>query len=307
MLFTRMAEDSKAAVIAAIAGNTAVAISKFIAAVFSGSSAMLSEAIHSLVDTGNGGLLLYGIKSSRRPPDPEHPFGHGHELYFWTLLVGILIFGLGGGMSIVNGVSRVFEPEPVGDAFWDYAVLASAAVFEGMSWYFGWKAFRAERAGRGIIETIRRSKDPTSFSVVLEDSAALLGLALAFIGIFLSRSLELAWIDGAASVLIGTLLCAVAIVMVSESKGLLVGEGVEKRTLECIRKIASADPAVEHVGRLLTMYLAPDDVMLVIEIRFHSTTTAANIRRAAVRLKASIRAKYPRIHRIFFDPETICD
>jgi cation diffusion facilitator family transporter len=280
-----MANESRAAVIAAIIGNVGVAVSKFVAAAFSGSSAMLSEAIHSLVDTGNGGLILYGMKSSRRPPDADHPFGHGHELYFWTLIVGILIFGLGGGMSIVAGVTHVLDPEPAGDPFWNYAVLASAALFEGVSWYFGWKAFRTERAGRGIIETIRRTKDPTSFSVLLEDSAALLGLALAFLGIFLSRALQLPWIDGTASVLIGALLCVAAMVMVSESKGLLVGEGVEKRTLEVIRAIVTTDPAVEHVGRLLTVYLGPEDVMLAIEIRFHSTTTALDIRRAASRLK----------------------
>jgi cation diffusion facilitator family transporter len=302
-----MAQESKAAVIAATLGNIAVAASKFIAAAFSGSSAMLSEAIHSLVDTGNSILLLYGMKSSRRPPDVDHPFGFGHELYFWTLIVGILVFGLGGGMSIVTGFNHIREPEPVGDAFWNYVVLAAAAVFEGTSWWFGWKAFSAERAGRGIIDTIRRTKDPTSFSVLLEDSAALVGLALAFLGIFLSRSLGLAWIDGAASVLIGVLLCLAGIVMVSESKDLLVGEGVEKGTLRAIRAITRADPAVEHVGRLLTVYLGPKDVMLAMEIRFHSTTTAADIRRAAARLKQAIRVKYPSIHRIFFDAGSICE
>jgi cation diffusion facilitator family transporter len=303
----RMSEESKVAVIAAIAANIAIAVSKFIAAAFSGSAAMLSEAIHSLVDSGNGGLMIYGMKRSHLPADDEHPFGHGHELYFWMLIVGMLIFGVGGGMSIVTGFKHILDPEPTGDPGWNYAVLLSAALFEGTSWYFGWKAFRIERRGRGIVETIRRTKDPTSFSVLLEDSAALLGLAIAFIGVFLGHSSGMAWIDGAASLIIGTLLCGVAIVMVSECKGLLVGEGVEKSTIKGIRLIALVDPAVEHVGRLLTMYLGPHEVMLAIEVRFRSTTTVIDIRQAMARLKQAIQGKYPKIRRIFFDAQSICE
>src|SRR5580765_5256373 len=158
-----MAAESRKSVIAAIAGNLAIAVSKFAAAAFTGSSAMLSEAIHSLVDTVNGGLLLYGMHRSKVPADDDHPFGHGHELYFWSLIVGVLIFGLGGGMSIVTGWLHVVEPADLGDPMWSYVVLASAAVFEGTSWWFGLKAFRAEQRGRGVVETIVGSKDPTSF------------------------------------------------------------------------------------------------------------------------------------------------
>src|SRR4051812_27240296 len=165
-----MAGETRQAVIAAIAGNVLIAAAKFVAAALSGSAAMLSEAFHSLVDTGNDVLMLYGMRVSRRAPDMEHPFGYGHELYFWTLVVGILFFALGGGMSIVTGVMHIAQAKPPEDVGWGYAVIAAAMLFEGGSWWYGLKAFRAERRGRGIVETIRASKDPTRFSVLLEDS-----------------------------------------------------------------------------------------------------------------------------------------
>ena len=295
-----MAGESRTAVIAAIVGNLAIAVSKGIAAAFSGSAAMFSEAIHSLVDTGNGALLLYGMKRSKLPADPEHPFGHGHELYFWTLIVAVLIFGLGGGMSIVTGWRHIRNPEPVEDLFWSYVVLGVATAFESVSWYFGWKAFRKEMRGRGILETIVGSKDPTTFSVILEDSAALLGLVFAFIGIWAGSRFGLPWMDGAASILIGLLLCSVAVLMVNESRKLLVGEGVEKATLQEIRRMASADPEVAEIGRLFTMYLGPEEVMLVMEIRLKPNPTS-DVRGAVIRIKRAIQAKYPKINRISFD------
>jgi cation diffusion facilitator family transporter len=296
-----VAAESRAAVIAAIVGNLAIAVSKAVVAFVTGSSAMLSEAIHSVVDTGNGALLLYGMRRSKRPPDPAHPFGHGHELYFWALIVGVLVFGLGGGMSIVNGVRHVLEPVEITDAGWSYAVLGVAAIFESVSWWFGWRAFRGERRGRGIVETIERSKDPTTFAVLLEDSAALLGLVFAFVGVAASEFFGMPWVDGAASILIGLLLCAAAGVMMNESRKLLVGEGMERATLETIRQVATADPAVAHVGRLLTLYLGPEEVMLVIELNFHDEISIAELREAMARLKGAIRAKYPRIQRVFYD------
>src|SRR5205823_3114267 len=172
-----MAEESRKAVVAALAGDLAITVLKFMAAAFSGSSAMLAESIHSLIDTGNSALMLYGVHASRKPPDIDHPFGYGHELYFWTLLVGMIVFGLGGGMSVVSGVFHILNPRMPDNVGLSYGVIAFAAVFEGASWYFGFKAFRTERRGRGIVETIQRTKDPTSFSVLLEDSAALAGLA----------------------------------------------------------------------------------------------------------------------------------
>jgi cation diffusion facilitator family transporter len=293
-----MANESTTAVIAAIVGNLAIAVSKGVAAAFSGSSAMLSEAIHSLVDTGNGALLLLGKQRSTLPPDRDHPFGYGHELYFWTLIVAVLIFGLGGGMSIVNGARHIANPEPPANLAWSYGVLAFAAVFESISWVFGWRAFRKERRGRGVMETIVGSKDPTTFSVVLEDSAALLGLVFAFVGIWAGSALGLPWMDGAASILIGLLLCAVAVLMVNESRKLLVGEGVDRRVLDEIRRMTADDPAVQSVGKLFTMYLGPDEVMLVIEIRFQRES---DVRSAALGVKHRIQQKYPKIRRVSFD------
>jgi cation diffusion facilitator family transporter len=299
-----MAAESRTAVIAAIAGNLAIAVSKLGVALLSGSAAMFSEAIHSLVDTGNGGLLLYGMHRSKLPADDAHPFGHGHELYFWSLIVGVLIFGLGGGMSIVSGVRHVIEPVEIADAKWSYAVLAIAALFEGTTWYFGWKALDRESRGRGVVETIERSKDPTSFSVVLEDSAALLGIAVAFIGIFAATTWGVRWVDGAASIAIGVLLCLVAMVMVNESRKLIVGEGMEPATLADLRGIVAADPGVERLEFLRTLYLGPEEVMLVITLHF-KPGSIDEVRASIRRMNEKIQGKYPRIRRIYLEASSL--
>lgn len=300
-----MAQEAKTAVVAAILGNLAIATTKFFAAAFSGSSAMLSEAIHSLVDTGNGGLILLGLRNSRKPPDKEHPFGHGRELYFWTLMVGVLIFGVGGGMSVYEGLTHLSHPKLIEDAKWSYIVLALSFVFESTSWYFGWKAFSKERRGRGVIEVIHSTKDPTSFSVLLEDSAALLGLVIAALGIFLSQSFKQPYFDGAASIVIGLLLCGIATVMVYESRGLLIGEGVDHKTLQELRAIVTGDNDVAHVQHLHTIYQGPRTVLLVIELRFHDSISAVDIRKAVRRLEDKIQERYPEIKYVFFGAETI--
>jgi cation diffusion facilitator family transporter len=300
-----MARESTTAVIAAIVGNLAISVAKFIVAALSGSAAMLSEAIHSLVDTGNDGLMLYGINRSAKVPDADHPFGYGHELYFWTLVVGVLIFGLGGGMSIVTGVLHVVSGTLPEASVWNYAVLALAFVFEGISWFFGLRAFRKEQSGRGVVETIMVSKDPTTFAVLLEDSAALAGLALAFCGIYFSTRLQIPWLDGGSSIAIGILLCAIALVMVYESKSLLVGEGVSRKTAQDLRTLIAGDPAVERVGKLATMYLGPEDVMLAVEIRFHSDNSLEDIRCAIARITQAIRERQPRVRHVFLDALSI--
>jgi cation diffusion facilitator family transporter len=297
---------SRKAVIAAIAGNLAIAACKFVAAAATGSAAMLSEAVHSLVDGGNGGLLLYGMHRSKKAPDERHPFGHGHELYFWAVVVGMLIFGLGGALSIFQGWLQVVHPETIAEPKWNYVVLTIAAVFEAITWYFGWKAFSKDRRGRGVLEAIVRSKDPTSFSVLVEDTAALLGIAFAFLGVWGSTRWGLPWADGAASILIGVLLCAVAALLVNESRKLLVGEGVERATLARVRTMVEADEAVERIGRVLSMYLGPDEVLAVIEVRFHSSESH-DIRAAVERIKGAIQAEFPKISRISFDTAALFD
>jgi cation diffusion facilitator family transporter len=297
--------ESTTAIVAAICGNLAIAVSKFVAAGFTGSAAMLSEAIHSVVDTGNGGLLLLGVHKSRKPPDFDHPFGHGRELYFWTLIVAILVFAVGGGMSAYEGITHLSHPVVISNPAWSYSVLAFAFVFEGTSWLFGWKAFSKEKGSKGVLETIHKSKDPTSFSVLLEDSAALLGLIFAFLGIFLGRQLGLPYLDGAASIVIGLLLCMVAVLMVYESKGLLIGEGLDRESLKSVRALVEADRSVERVQNLHTLYLGPHEVLLTIELRFISTISALEVRESVGRLRAAIRAKHPDTTRIFFGAASI--
>jgi cation diffusion facilitator family transporter len=300
-----VASESRRAILAAIAGNLAIAVTKFVAAAFTGSAAMLSEAIHSVVDTGNGGLMLLGVYRSRRPPDFDHPFGHGRELYFWTLIVAVLIFAVGGGMSIYEGITHIRHPAPSENRGWSYAVLGFAAVFEGTSWFFGWKAFNADRGGRGVLEAIHVSKDPTSFSVLLEDSAALAGLLVAFAGIFAGGRLGMPRLDGVASVVIGLLLCAVAVVMVYESKGLLVGEGLDRDSLRELRALVESDPAVESVQHLYTVYQGAHEVLLAVELHFRVTLSALEVRRAVARLKAGIKARHPDVARIYFGAESL--
>jgi cation diffusion facilitator family transporter len=300
-----VAQDGKTAVVAAIFGNFAIATTKFFAAAISGSSAMLSEAIHSLVDTGNGALILLGIHNSRKPPDAEHPFGHGRELYFWTLMVGVLIFGVGGGMSIYEGLTHLAEPSRIENARLNYIVIGISAVFESVTWVFGWKAFSKERRGRGVIDAIHTTKDPTSFSVLLEDSAALIGLAIAVLGIFLSRYLQQPYFDGAASIVIGILLCAIATVMVYESRGLLIGEGVDRETLERLRAIVESDRDVAHVQHLHTIYQSPRSVLLVVELRFNDSISAVDVREAVRRLESNIQASFPEIKYVYFGAESL--
>jgi cation diffusion facilitator family transporter len=298
---------SLVAIYAAVAGNVAIAITKFVAAAFTGSSAMLSEAIHSVVDTGNGGLMLLGVHKSRKPPDADHPFGHGHELYFWTLVVGVLVFAVGGGMSTYEGIMHILHPVLPENPAWNYWVLGVATVFEGTTWLFGWKAFSAERGRRGVLQTIHETKDPSSFTVLLEDSAALLGLLFAFFGIFLGQQLDLPYLDGVASVVIGLLLCSVATLMVYESKGLLIGEGLDPQALKSLRGLVEADPAVENVRHLHSMYLGPHEVLLTIELRFDSQLSVGEMRKGIGRLKTAIQSEHPDVKQVFFGAESLSE
>jgi cation diffusion facilitator family transporter len=297
--------ETKAAVIAAVAGNLLIALVKFVAAFLSGSAAMMSESVHSLVDTANDGLLLYGLKRSARAPDKEHPFGYGREAYFWTLVAGMLFFALGGGMSIITGVQSLANPSPPESTAWTYAVLGIAALFEGTTWLFGYRAFRSERRGRGVLETIHLTKNPMSFAVLLEDSAALIGLALAFAGIFAATRLDAAWMDGAASIAIGVLLCGIALVMVYESKGLLIGEGMARGTIDAIRTLALAQPAVEEVHKIATVYLGPEEALLAIDLRFRAGTAIEEIRPALANLRKAVTERYPQIRRVFIETTSI--
>jgi cation diffusion facilitator family transporter len=297
-----MTGESKVAIFAAIAANIAIAVTKFIAAFFSGSSAMLSEAIHSLVDTGNGALLLVGVRQSQKPYDATHPFGHGKELYFWPLIVAILVFSLGGGMSVYEGITHIAHPHR-GDPTWSYVVLGLA--FESVSALLAFKAFRKELKGAGIVATIRASKDPTTFTVLFEDSAAIAGLIVAFVGILLGDLLDNPYLDGIASIIIGVILACVAVFLAYETKGLLIGEGVDPETLQSIRAIAAEDGAVQQVRKSLTMHFGPHEVLLAIDIEFKQHLSATEVAEAINRLEAAIRVRHPEIRHIFIEAKAL--
>jgi len=295
--------ESRFAIYAALAGNLAIATVKFIASFITGSSAMLSEAIHSLVDSGNQLLLLLGLHKSRKPPDLEHPYGHGREIYFWSFVVAVAIFAVGGGVSTYEGVRHVLSPVPTEDPFWNYVVLGSAFVFEGISWTFAWRAFRKRLDHQGPLEAIRRSKDPTTFIVVLEDSAALIGLVIAFLGVFLGRLWSNPYLDGTASILIGVLLAAVAVLLAYETKGLLIGEGYDRKTLRKLRESISNDPSIAHLNKLLTLFFGPEDVMLTAEVKFRDHLTTRDIRAAVARIQQKVSEEHPEIKRLYFASE----
>lgn len=297
-----MAAGSKKAIYAAIVGNLAIAIMKFVAAAFTGSSAMLSEGIHSLVDTGNGGLLLLGVHKSKQPADAMHPFGYGKELYFWSLIVAVLIFGVGGGISTYEGIVHLFDPSPLEDPTWSYVVLGLAMVFEGFVLVIAFRAFQALKGeDENIWQAIKTSKDPTTFTVLFEDAAAMLGLLVAFVGIFLAHYFNSPYLDGAASVLIGVILATVAVFLAYESKGLLVGEGADPETLKSIRALAEADAGVKKVVNPLTMHFGPHTVLLTVDIEFHKELSAMEVEQAVDRLERNIRHKYPDIKHIYIE------
>jgi cation diffusion facilitator family transporter len=299
------ASESKVAIVAAIIGNLGVAVTKFVAAAITGSSAMLSEGIHSLVDTGNGVLLLYGLRQSRRPPDFTHPFGHGKELYFWSLIVAITVFALGGGMSIYEGIWHLNHPAPLADPFWNYVVLGCAFCFEGATLLFGWKAFRTVKGNRGILEAMHKSKDPSTFIVVFEDAGALLGLAIAFCGVFFGHQLDNQYLDGIASIVIGLMLATMAFFLAFETKGLLIGEGVDRETLGRLRRVVEGDPGVAHVSRLLTMYFGPHEVLLTLEVKFRDELSAVGVRATVARVQKNVRKEFSDITRIYFASESV--
>ena len=293
--------ESKTALYGAIAANVAIAITKFVVAGITGSSAMLSEAVHSSVDTGNGVLLLIGLRRSQRPATPEHPFGHGKELYFWGLIVAVLIFGLGGGISLYEGVLHVLDPVPLEDPFWNYVVLGAAAVFEGSSLMVALHQFRSQRGSRPFWRALHASKDPSTYTVIAEDSAALLGLAFAATGVYASHALQLPMLDGVGSILIGLLLAGVAVLLVLESRGLLIGEGVSPETAEQLRRLALAQPTVRNASRPLTMYIGPDDVLLTMDVVFIDGTPAEQVARSVNAIERDVRERYAQIRRIYIE------
>ena len=300
-----MSGSAKKTIYAAMAANFAIAIIKFIAASITGSSAMLSEGIHSVVDTGNELLLLLGLRLSKQPADDSHPFGYGLELYFWTLIVALFIFAVGGGMSIYEGIRHIRHPEPLTDPRWNYGVLALATIFEGYSWSVEQQEILARTSEANFWTAIRASKDPTVFTILMEDTAALIGLFVAFLGVLSGHFLGNVYLDGVASIVIGVILCGVALLLAIESKGLLIGEGATAETVASIREITNNDPAVEKVITLLTLHFGPQEILLNLEINFVDDLETEELAIAVERLESSIRTKHSEIQNIFIEAKSI--
>ncbi len=293
---------------AAIIGNFAIAVIKFIAAALTGSSAMISEGIHSLVDMGNGCLLLFGLKDAKKPADEMHPFGHGQALYFWTNIVAISIFGIGGGMSLWEGISyiRGVTPETkLGDPTAAYIVLGISFIIEGISFTIAFRHFWQAKKGISVRKFIKRTRDPSLYAVVFEDSAAMLGLVFALLGIFLGHALHNPYLDGIASIAIGLLLMSVAWFLASRTKGLLMGEGVNPDELVDIRKRVESDPAIERVGDILTMYMGPHNLIINMGVCFAEGTKDEQIHEAIRRIEADLRSTYPEAERIYIEAESL--
>ena len=288
------ARESKKVIYAAIVANVAIAICKYVAAALTGSSAMLAEAFHSTVDSGNELLLLVGMKRSSRPPDELHPYGHGKALYFYSLLVAVYIFGVGGGLAVFHGITHLRNPQIPDHPGWNYAVLAFAAAFEGYSWRISYGELRAQKdPDESTWEEIIGSKDPTIFTVFLEDSAGLLGAFLAFLGIFLGRLFKNPYLDPAASIVIGLLLAAVAIFLGRESGALLIGERTNRARVRRVKEIILSDPVVEKVGDLLTMQLGPNQVLLTVNIQFRRDLDLPQLESASASLSKPSRSSGP--------------
>jgi len=287
---------------AAIVANLGIAVAKFIVATITGSAAMLAEGIHSAVDTGNEFLLLIGERNSARPADKRHPFGYGKALYFWALLVALSVFSLGGGLSIYHGISALRHPEPLHDPLWNYVVLVVSACFEGYSWNVSRRELNKRRKpGASLWQTVHASKDASVFTVFIEDTAALLGLAIAAAGITLGYLFDSPYFDPAASVLIGLLLVGAAFALARETGALLVGEGIGTEATRRVCEILRADPAIQSVGKLLSMQLGPDDVLLTAAVQFRRGMRIDEVEAAIERLERAVAAAYPAIQHIYFE------
>ncbi len=297
--------SSKLAVYAALTGNLAIAVTKFAAATFTGSSAMLSEAIHSMVDTGNQALLLYGMYRAGLPADEKHPFGYGKELYFWSFVVAILIFGLGAGFSIYEGVHGVLNPTPIENAAVSYIVLGLAMVFEGGASLFALRQFLAQKGEMGFFEAVRRGKDPALFTVLFEDGAAMIGLMIAMAGIFLGQHLGLPWLDGAAAIAIGLVLACVALFLAYECKALLIGEAAEGAVVEGCRALLNGDRRVVKVANLATMHLGPAEILLAADLDFADGLGSSEVEAATAELEIKLRENFPDVRRIYLAPRDL--
>ncbi|MGK6356935.1 cation diffusion facilitator family transporter [Sphingomonas sp. DT-207] len=290
-------------ILAALAANLGIAVAKFVAAAITGSSSMLTEGVHSVVDSGNQLLLLYGQHRARHPPDAEHPFGYGRELYFWAFVVAILIFGLGAGVSIYEGWRHIAAPEPLRDPLINYVVLAVAVTLEGTSWAIALRAFARARGESGWWEAVRDSKDPASFIVLFEDSAALAGLMIAGVGIWASHAWADPRIDGVASIVIGCILAAVAGLLAREAKGLLIGERANAEVIACVRIVLAGHPEIVRINHVRTIHSAPESIFVAISADFDDALSMGAGETLIETIEHELRARMPALSSIYIRPE----
>jgi cation diffusion facilitator family transporter len=295
--------SSRKVILAALAGNTLIAVTKFAASAMTGSSAMFSEAIHSLVDTGNQLLLLMGLRRARRPADERHPFGYGREVYFWSFCVAILVFAVGAGLSLYEGINKVIEPHPVADTYINYIVLAFALVFEAGAWWIALVEFRKAKGTMGYVEAVRSSKDPTVFVVLFEDSAAMLGLLVAAAGLALAEALAVPALDGAASIVIGLILGVTAALLAYECKGLLIGEGARPALVEGVHRIVRAERGIIRTNEVLTMHMGPSDVLVNLSLDFDPRLSSDQVEAAVSTIERKLKAGFPEITRVFIEAQ----
>ena len=300
-----MAGSSKLVIYAALAGNTLISLTKFVAAVITGSSAMLSEGIHSSVDTLNQVLLLVGLRQAAKPADDRFPFGRGKEVYFYSFVVAILIFGVGAGVSLYEGIARLRSPHPVEHLYVNYIVLGLSMLFEGAAWLLALREFVRTYGRRGILKSIARSKNPTMFVVLFEDSAALLGLLAALGGLVMTHVTGNPVWDGVAAIVIGCILGGAAIWLAVETHGLLIGESTHPEIVAGVRGMVLAEPGVLRIGELATMHMGPDYILLNVSVDYDDALSAADVEQTTARLDESIKAAFPRIRRIFIETQGI--
>jgi cation diffusion facilitator family transporter len=300
----RRASSSKFVVYAALIGNLLVALTKFAAAWWTGSSAMLSEAIHSVVDCINQALLLHGIRRAARPADDLHPLGYGREIYFWSFIVALMMFTIGAGVTLLEGISHIRNPDAIVDPHVNYIVLALSALFEGATLVFAMREFKKSNSDTGFFEAVRRSKDPPSFIVLFEDSAALIGLIIAFTGTFLAERLAMPVLDGMASIGISALLAVTALSLARESKELLIGEPASPQVRDSIVVIACAQPNIERANVVFTVHLSPHEIVAALSVEFIDKLNTTEIEETVLALERAIHDKHPDITAVFIKPQT---
>ena len=297
------ARESTIVILAALAANLGIAVAKFVAAGLTGSSAMLTEGIHSVVDSGNQVLLLWGQHRAKQPPDEIHPFGYARELYFWSFVVAILIFAVGAVVSVYEGWRHIVDPEPAIDPLVNYIVLGVSFAMEGTSWTLAMRAFAQAKGEESWWQAVRRSKDPAAFIVLFEDSAALIGLAFAAVGVWASHQFDDPRLDGAASIAIGGVLALVAILLARESKGLLIGERANPQVIARIRALVDASPAITAVNHVRTIHTGPDSVFVAISADFHDALTMGEAETLIEGLETELKAAEPSLSSIYIRPE----